>query len=425
DAVVSKYANGDITSAPVWSQDLGALSNGGAVGGLTVSGGQVYVSGTTSNANLTAGGQASVASASSGGLDAFVFSATDNGATATPGTVSYVGTSGSDSGGAVTVGSDGTVYLTGSTTGTFAGQTRNVPNVTNGFASAIAPDGTVSWTRQFGGSDGVSTGASLAVDTQGSSVLDALGLPRGAITLNQSVDLTQQTTLRAGDSFQIAVEGPAARTSTITIDPGETFDSLVTKINAQLGSIGTAAVNYTGSSENLKITVNAGNTINLEPGPTDFDALSRLGIASGVLSAPATGSTASTTSTSSTGTSVTPTYGLGLTATALGPLDISTTTGADLTRSTLLSVLANIQNIYQTTNTPAASTTAANPGNTTGTASADTTAQLANYGLALSLLGTSSSDAAANIQTIVAGGTVGGDSSDSTDSSGSLLSLFS
>ena len=426
-AVLSKYASSDITAAPVWTETLGDLQAGGSIGGLAVSGGNVYVSGTTSNANLTAGGQASVAAASSGGLDAFVFSTTDNGATAMPGTVSYVGTSGSDSGGAVTVGPDGTVYLTGSTTGTFAGQTRNVPDVTNGFASAIAPDGSVSWTRQFGGSDGVSTGAGLAVDTQGSSVLDALGLPRGAITVNQSVDLTQQTTLRAGDSFQIAIQGTAARTATITIDQGETFDSLVTKINAQLGSIGTAAVNYTGSSENLKISVNPGNTINLTPGPTDFDALSRLGIAPGVLSAPATGSTGTTSNTSSTSTSVTPSYGLGLTGTALGPLDISTTTGADLTRSTLLSVLSNIQNIYKTTNTPPASTTAANPGNTTGTVSADTAAQLASYGTALSLLGTNSSDAVSNIQTILAGGTVsdGSNSGDSSDSSGSLLSLFS
>ena len=91
----------------------------------------------------------------------------------------------------------------------------------------------------------------VAIDTQGSSVLDALGLPRGAISLNQSVDLTNQTTLRAGDSFQIQIQGTAARTATITIDPGETFDSLVTKINAQLGGIGKASVNYTGGGERI------------------------------------------------------------------------------------------------------------------------------------------------------------------------------
>ena len=77
-------------------------------------------------------------------------------------------------------------------------------------------------------------------------------------------------------------------------------------------------------------------------------------------------------------------------------MDISTKTGADLARSQLLSVLSNIQNIYQTSNTPPATPTtpSATP---RGTASATTTAQLASYSLALSLLGTSSSDAMNNI----------------------------
>ena len=127
----------------------------------------------------------------------------------------------------------------------------------------------------------------MAVDPSGSSVLDALGLPQGTINPNQSVDLTQQTTLRAGDSFQIQIEGVAPRTATITIGPGETYDSLVTKINRPVGQTGTAAVNYTGSAEDMTITANPGQTINLIAGPADFDALARLGIAAGVISAPA------------------------------------------------------------------------------------------------------------------------------------------
>ena len=47
-----------------------------------------------------------------------------------------------------------------------------------------------------------STGQGVAIDAQGSSVLDALGLPRGTISFNQTVDLTAATTLRAGDSLQ-------------------------------------------------------------------------------------------------------------------------------------------------------------------------------------------------------------------------------
>ena len=395
DAIIAKYAGGDITSAPVWTQDLGALSSG-AIGGLTVSGNQVYVSGSTKNTNLTAGGAASIVTPSSGGSDAFVFNLTDNGSSVSANHVSYVGTGSGDQGGAVTVGPDGTVYLTGTTTGTFAGQQRNVQNATNAFATALNADGSIAWTRQYGGASGQSTGAALAVDPNGASVLDDLGLPRGTINLNQSVDLSSQTTLRAGDSFQIGIAGLAPRTATITIDPGETLDSLATKINAQLGSIGKAAVNYTGNSENLKITVNAGQTINLISGPSDFDALSRLGIASGVLSAPATGSATTTTS------GATPTFGLGLTGGIAGTMDISTKTGADLTRSQLLSVLSNIQQAYQTSNTPPQ--TAAGPGNTSAAASPAATAQLASYGAALSLLGNTTSNASNNIALIIAGG---------------------
>jgi hypothetical protein len=398
-AIVTKYAGGDITSAPVWSQDMGALQAGGMIGGLAVSNGKVYLSGATSNANLTAGGQATIAAPSSGGTDAFVASITDNGTSATANTITYVGTAGTDTGGDVTVAADGTVYLTGSTTGTFAGATRNVPNVTNAFATAISATGTVNWTRQFGGSDGISTGAGLAIDPNGASVLDALGLPKGTITFNQSVDLTQNTTLRAGDSFQIKIEGAASRTATISIDQGETFDSLATKINAQLGSIGKASVNYTGTSENLKIVVNSGQTIDLLAGPDNFDALSRLGITAGTLSAATTTTATSATNYNKSSTAVTPTYGLGLTATALGPLDISTKTGADLTRSTLLQVLSNIQSVYQKTNAPPPATTV---GNTKGTASIATTSQLSSYNAALSLIGNDGSNAYANIQQILA-----------------------
>ena len=414
EAIISKYANGDISSAPVWTQDLGALSAGGGIGGLTVSGGQVYVSGTTSNTNLTAGGQASIAAASTGGTDAFVFALTDNGTSASADHVSYVGTSAGDQGGAVTVGADGTIYLTGSTKGTFAGQQRNVQNVTNAFASAINPDGSIQWTQQYGGADGQSTGAGLAIDPSGSSVLDALGLPRGTIDLNQSVDLTAMTTLRAGDSFQIKIEGVAPRTTTITIDAGETISSLVNKINAQLGSIGKAEANYTGAAAGLKLTVNPGNTIDLIAGPDDFDALARLGNAAGTLSAPATGSASSSSTSSTTSGTVKATYGLGLS----GTLDISTKTGADLARSQLLSVLSSIQSAYQKSNAPPASTT---PGNAGGTVSAATTAQLASYNLALSLLGTDANSAVSNIQSIVA------NQANGTGSSGgnSLTSLLS
>ena len=96
--------------------------------------------------------------------------------------------------------------------------------------------------------------------------------------------------MRAGDSFQIKIQGTAARTATITIDQGETFDSLVTKINAQLGGIGKASVNLHRRRRRSEDRGQCRQHHQLVAGPKDFDALARLGIAAGVLTAPAKGS---------------------------------------------------------------------------------------------------------------------------------------
>jgi len=389
DAILSKYAGGNIASAPVWQMDMGSLQ-GGAIGGLTVSGNQIYVSGTTSNAALDAGGAATIANASSGGSDAFVFSASDAGTSATPDQVSYVGTSGADTGGAVTVGSDGTVYLAGTTTGTFSGQIRNVAGATNMFVSALNPDGSIAWTRQYGGADGQSTGTGIALDPQGTSVLDALGLPRGTINVNQSVDLTAQSTLKAGDSFGIDIAGTGGRDVTITIDQGETLESLTDKINAELLNAGTASVTFANGGEALQIKMNKGVTATLVPGPADSDALARLGLPAGTLTSASTStSTSSSSSTSSTAPQV---FGLGLT----GSLDISNATDAGAAGATLLNVMSAIRNAYRTTNTPASSTSTTTTAGSSAPAPALLQSQIANYSLALSLLtGSSSSSTSA------------------------------
>ncbi|HWA91634.1 MAG TPA: hypothetical protein VG889_16465 [Rhizomicrobium sp.] len=384
-AVVSKYANGDATQPPVWQQDLGALQPGGTIGGMTVANGQIYLTGTTSNANLTAGGAAAVAHASSGGMDAYVFTLTDNGTGATPDTVTYVGTGAGDKGNGLTVGADGTVYLAGTTSGTFAGQTRNIPDVDNMFVSALNTDGTIRWTRQYGGADGTSTGQGVAFDDSGSSVLDALGLPKGRIGFNQTVDLTAATTLRAGDSFQIKIDSTSSRTAKITIDKGETLTSLVRKINIEMQNAGKASVAYGSGKETLKIAVNPGVTATLIAGPEMNDALSRLGLSPQTLTD--TSAPAKTTADGSTSLKA---YGLGLPTNT----DISTSTGGGAARAQLLSVLTAIQKIYQSENSP---TLAANPssaGSTPSTVSSQLTSQLANYSLALNMLSGSASSSA-------------------------------
>ncbi len=397
-AVLSKYASGAITGSPVWTMNLGSL-NGGSISGLAVSGNNVYVSGTTSNGALTAGGQATVATASDGGTDAFVFGATDNGTTATANTVSYVSApGGSTTAGNVTVGPDGTVYLAGTTTGTFAGQSRTVANVNNEFVTALSGSGAIDWTRQFGGKDGQSTGASVAVDPTGTSVLTALGLPSGTVDINQSVDLTSGTTLRAGDSFQLQTEGTGGRTSTITISQGETLQQLTVDINSELLSAGKATVSYSSTGgQALEITASAGQTINVISGPADSDALGRLGITPGVITAAAkkTSSSSTTTGTSfgvnkssssssSSSSNANPVFGLGLNTS----IDLLSSGDANVAKVSLQNVMTAITNAYQTTNTPASSSSS-----TTSAPASKQTApptilaqQQAGYSLALATL---------------------------------------
>src|SRR5581483_4069720 len=256
---------------------------------------------------------------------------TDNGTSAAAGNVTYVGTAAGESAGAVTTGPDGTVYLVGSTKGTFAGQSRTLAGSDNMFVSAINPDGTIQWTRQYGGAEGISTGKGIALDAQGSSVLDKLGLARGEISVPQSFDLAANTTLRAGDSFEIDVAGTAARKITIRIEDGETLQSLATKINAALTFVGSAKVTYANGGEALQISVNAGITASLVSGPPGFDALGRLGIPSGVLTKRAAkGSSDAASSSSDTGNAP-KVFGLGFT----GNLDISTQSGAKMAKTML------------------------------------------------------------------------------------------
>ncbi|HTW34265.1 MAG TPA: hypothetical protein VMD53_06585 [Rhizomicrobium sp.] len=398
-AVLSKYASGEITGSPVWTMNLGNL-NGGSISGLTVSGDNVYVSGTTSNGALTAGGQATVANASNGSTDAFVFAATDNGTTATANTVSYVSApGGSTTGGNVTVGPDGTIYLAGTTTGTFAGQTRTLANTNNTFVAALSSSGAIDWTQQFGGTDGQSTGASVAVDPTGSSVLTALGLPSGAVNVNQSVDLTSDTTLRAGDSFQLQTEGTGGRTSTISITQGETLQDLADSINAELLTAGKATVTYSSTgSQGLEVTASAGQTINVIAGPADTNALGRLGITPGVITASAKKGASSSTATgtsfgvnlasssSSSGSSsmAKPVVGLGLDT----QIDLLSSGDANVAKVSLQNVMTAITNAYQKINTPASSssTTPTAPASKQTPAPSILAQQQAGYSLALATL---------------------------------------
>ena len=320
--------------------------------------------------------------------------------------VSYVGTSASDQGGAVTVGSDGTVYLAGTTTGTFAGpdpqhperhqclcrraQCRRHACLDPAIRRRLRPvhrRGAWRWIRS------------------GSSVLDALGLPSGTINLEPvgGPDAANHAARRRhvpdqdrGRRRRAPPPSPSIRARRrIRWSPRST---------ASWADAGKAAWSITPAMpKTLKITANPGKTIDLISGPADSDALARLGIAAG--RAERAGQTAPAAHRLPARQA--PPAVIQHDHAHLWPgsdrhgqaLDISTKTGADLARSTLLSVMSNIQNIYQksTRRRLAAATIGQHQRHRLGA----TTAQIASYNLALSLLGTSSSDAVNNIVTIV------------------------
>lgn len=289
-AILTKYDSASGSSAAVWTKDLGAL-DGGAIGAIAVDGSDIYVGGTTGNAALDAGGEATITAPANGGSDGFVLRLSDAGASASAVSTTYLGTSGTDTIKSLTV-ADGAVYVAGTTNGTLPGETKSGSAAAiNAFAAKLEPTGVVDWFYQYGGTGGVSAAASIVVDPAGASVLDALGLPRGKIDNSRSLLVTANSSLRIGDSFSISVNGKPAQT--IRIGTGDTRHSLTTKINAVLLAAGKSSSVFTTDGYTLKIAANPGDTIELKSGPAGSDALKALGLAPSLLigSDPATSDT--------------------------------------------------------------------------------------------------------------------------------------
>ena len=373
-AILRKYDAADGTSPALWEIDLGDLQ-GGTIGGLTIAGGKIYLSGATANSALTAGGAASIANANSGGRDAFVFSASEAGAADF---VSYAGTSASEQGGGVTV-AGGNIYLTGTTSGIFAGASSTGVGAHNLFVAQFAANGAFGWAKQYGGVDGASSGVAIAADATGSSVLDALKLRRGVVNaVTSSNTLEAQLTARAGDYFTLRIEGRAAtRETKITIAKGETLRSLALKINSALLFDGKATATPVKGGQALKIAVNDGVRVELVGGPKDFDALAGLGLKPQTL----VGDDPDDTSVKTVDPAL-ETIGLNIDA----KLDLLTKSTAAHAHVVMMAAMALIKQAYGTINSPPGQQAAnAQP---IGQAPAYLQAQLANYQSALAWFNT-------------------------------------
>lgn len=274
-AILRKFDSSTGATDALWSLDLGALQ-GGDIGAIAVDGNSIYVGGSSSNPALDGGGTAAILNPQSGGKDGFVARISDGGSSAAQDYVTYIGTGSSDSirGLAAT---NGAVYVTGETEGTLPGQTK--AGSTNGFVAKLDSSGALAWTQQYGGQGGVAAGASIAVAAHGASVLDQLGLPTGTFDFSTSQRLTANSTLRAGDSFAVSVNGKPSRSITIAAD--DTIQSLKTRLNAILLQAGKASSVYSKNGYQLQITTNPGNSVEFIAGKEGFDALKGLGIRAG------------------------------------------------------------------------------------------------------------------------------------------------
>ncbi len=271
EAKIRKLSAADGTSAAIWEISLGALGQGN-LSSICVEAGVVYAGGSTTNAALDAGGQASIAAAHSGESDGFVMKITDLGATAAAAFTVYAGTSGADSGLGLAV-SGGSIYLAGSTNGSLIGGA--APARTNAFVRKLDSTGATVWTHQYESAQGAATARSIAVDGQGGSVLDKLGLPRGAIAFDETLSLTAGSSVRAGDYFYLKIDDGGKLK--IKVDAGDTMRSLARKVSNAVLLKGSAEVSRTGG-DGIKISAMEGHVIELSRGSDGFDALAGLGI---------------------------------------------------------------------------------------------------------------------------------------------------
>ncbi len=342
-------------------RDLGALNGGGLLGVSLADDGSLRVAGTA------AGGLAlgTETAAYGGGLSVFAAalsadlapSAADRGAWWSPG---------SDVTGAAAAVSGGRVYVAGTTAGPpSAGST--TPTRTGVFAAIDPLTGAVPWTRTIAGADGREQPTALAVDARGASALDRLGLPSGAVAYTGAADLVSLTSLRPGDGFSVAVNGGSART--VSIEAGETLDSLALKINRATDFRAAASVTRTGGFDQLQVAAANGTArITLTPGAAGADALKALGLAEGLVK---------TTADKATGTARPYALNLG------GAFDLSTAAGAKAAAVRVSSAVGTVRQAYADLSAAAKPAT---PGKTGGTVPPALQARIANYQLALARL---------------------------------------
>jgi hypothetical protein len=356
-------------------QDLGALT-GGNVSGVTVAAdGSVLVAGSTHNAALDAG---TITNAYSGNGDAFVADLNSDLDPSGAESLAYYNAGGPTTASAIAVSGD-TAYITGQ----IAGPSIYTPS--KGYAAALDPTtGQVSWSTTFTGNNGSAAPSSIAVASGGSSALDALGLPQGALQIQNEPSqlLTANGAVQAGDSFYVQTGTGLPQKVTIAAD--DTYASLAKKIEVASGYNATATTMTINGEQQLQIKpANANASVRIEAGPSGQDALGPLGLKEGLVSQTATAAAPTTLN----GQKVTSQIKSHYSVTVPDTLSLSSATSIAAAQQSLSVAVADVQSIYSDMTTAKSGTT----GSTGGTVPAYLTAQIANYQLALARLSGSTS----------------------------------
>lgn len=277
-AVLRRFETATQPPTLLATRDLGDLQ-GGRIAGLALDGGQLVIAGTTANPGLAAG---VVTNAHAGGTDAFAARIAADLSAGAGDRLAYYGGAGDDKATALAV-SGGDVWIAGA-----AGT--DLPGLSpmgkkDAFLARLDVDsGAVDWSRRFTGKDGFAAPTSIAVDAQGASVLDRLGLPRGTLDLADSTQIVAHTALRPGDYF--TVRAGDGRPAPVTIDAKDTLDTLAVKVRRALGFQAKVDIVTVEGGRRLQITpLNARSLIEVEPGKGDKDALESLGLAAGLIRA--------------------------------------------------------------------------------------------------------------------------------------------
>ena len=198
--------------------------------------------------------------------------------------ITYVGTDADDQIDSLTFMGDD-LYAGGRTTGALDGNRRGA---TDGFVARIdTADGSIASVNQFGRYAQQTEAVYVSAAKGGATILGALGFKKGLINESPPAGLTGGTSLREGDSFTVRLDG--GKEQSVTIAANETLETLAAKLNKMFGRSKPATVTTPTKDglQSLRITVAAGHSLEILPGPDGKDALGKLGIEQGKLVATA------------------------------------------------------------------------------------------------------------------------------------------